>query len=92
MTKAEELFQRKVRDLGCIVCRTHMGVRSDCDVHHILDTGRRIGEMFVLGLCPRHHRYGANNSLYVSRHPHRQEFERRYGTELELLELTKRLA
>lgn len=91
MTRLEREFQRDVRDLGCIVCLVHLHLRSDCDIHHILRGGRRIGEMDVLGLCPSHHRSELNNAAIVSRHHWKAEFERRYGTEAWLLERTRQL-
>ncbi len=81
MTKSEKAHQDAIRSLGCIVCLIHVGVRSDCDIHHMLDGGRRIGEMHVLGLCPTHHRGGFNNPECVSRHPYKKAFEARYGSE-----------
>ena len=91
MTLAERQFQTRVRDLGCIACRV-MGVfGTPCDIHHILEGGRRMGEMFVLGLCVSHHRSELNNKHIVSRHHWKREFETRYGTELELLERTREL-
>jgi len=36
-----------------------------------------------------HHRSGHNTEEYVSRHPWKTEFERRYGTEMELYQQTK---
>lgn len=86
MTRDEKAYQDRVRDLGCIACHVSLGVRSDCDIHHILIGGRKAGEKHVLGLCPPHHRSGQRNEMYVSRHPYKAEFERRYGTERELLE------
>lgn len=91
MTKAEQAFQDSVRELGCIVCHVHLHTRSDCDVHHLLSGGRRIGEMNVIGLCEKHHRSGANNAGWVSRHPWRVEFVARYGTEESLLAKTNEL-
>ena len=89
MTNVEARFHRDIRELGCIVCRKYLGVMSDCDIHHILSGGRRKGEMYVLGLCPTHHRLGIRTENFVSRHPHKAEFERRYGTEAELLSATR---
>lgn len=91
MTKAEKEFQEAVRALGCIVCLIEMHVDSICEIHHMLDGNRRIGEMFVLGLCPSHHRYGLNNAIAVSRHPNKAAFVRRYGAEAELLAKTREL-
>ena len=45
----------------------------------------------TLSLCPNHHRMGLNNELIVSRHPYKAEFVKRYGTEIELLNILKDL-
>jgi hypothetical protein len=92
VTKAEALFQRAVRDLGCIVCWLDMGIHdSPCEIHHMLSGGRRMGEMYVLPLCPTHHRGGRNDSEVVSRDHNQRRFEARYGTEMSLLEKTREL-
>lgn len=91
MKKAEREFQDKVRALGCIVCRMRHHVFSPCEIHHCLSGGRRMGEMFVLGLCFEHHRSGRNDEEVVSRDHNQKRFEARYGKESWLLEQTKRL-
>ena len=91
MTKDEAAYQRDVRGIGCIACIVSLGFSSPCDIHHLLSGGRKIGEMFVLGLCPPHHRSGLNNDTVVSRHHWKAEFERRYGTEAQLLARTRAL-
>lgn len=73
-----------VQALGCIACRT-MGLSTPAEIHHVLRNGRRIGHHAVLGLCPAHHRSGRNDDEIVSRHPWKREFEKRHGTEAELL-------
>ncbi len=47
--------------------------------------------MNTIPLCYRHHREGVNNDMYVSRHPYKTEFVKRYGTEEELLQKVKDL-
>ena len=42
-------------------------------------------------LCPNHHRSGHNGDDFVSRHPWKKEFERRYGSEWELYEQVKQI-
>lgn len=91
MRKAEREFQDKVRQVGCICCLIDFGVRSDCDIHHMLSGGRRMGEMFVLGLCPTHHRSGRNDAEVVSRDQNQRRFEARYGTEESLLSAVRKL-
>jgi hypothetical protein len=88
---AEAKFQDQVRQLGCIICRLFHGVFSPCEIHHMLRGGRRMGEMFVLGLCPTHHRSGRNDDEVVSRDQNQRRFEKRYGTEESLLSKTREL-
>lgn len=91
MTLVQAYFQSQVRQFGCIVCHLFLHVHSPAEIHHILNGGRRIGEMAVLGLCAPHHRGGFNNDECVSRHPYKSAFTRRYGTEDSLLQRTKEL-
>jgi hypothetical protein len=73
----------------CVVCRVYgMGDRP-AEVHHLKDGDRRMGHLMSIGLCYEHHRGGAGEGPFISRHPYRARFERAYGTELDLLELTK---
>ena len=81
MTKAERLYQAAVSENGCIVCHLDLHEHSLCEIHHRLSGGRRMGEMFVLGLCPTHHRSGLCNQFVVSRDHNQRRFEERYGTE-----------
>lgn len=81
-----------LQDLGCIVCLNEFGVRSPPDIHHIHKNGnRRVSDLHTIPLCPNHHRSGVNNSMYVSRHPWKTEFEKRYGSEWDLWEQVKQL-
>ena len=92
MKKIDRWFQ-SLQDLGCIVCLNEFGVRSPPDIHHIHKNGnRRVDDYHTIPLCPNHHRSGVNNSMYVSRHPWKSEFEKRYGTEMELLEQVREKA
>ena len=86
MTKAERQYHDRVRENGCIVCRLDLHLFSHCKIHHRLSGGRRMGEMFVLGLCPSHHRGQQNTQFVVSRDHNQKRFEARYGTEAWLQE------
>lgn len=88
-TKAEREHYAKLSELGCIVCiRLGIGY-SPAEVHHIR-TGAGIGQKSeyknAIPLCPLHHRIGGYG---VALHAGQKEFEKRYGTETELLKLTK---
>lgn len=82
----EAAWMAQVAAYGCIVCRQQHGIQVPAEVHHILSGGRRMGHLFSIGLCPAHHRGGAGDGLFISRHPYKARFEQAYGTELELLE------
>lgn len=81
----------RLQDIGCIVCLNEYDIRSAPDIHHILRGKGRIDDFHTLPLCPNHHRMGVNNAEYVSRHPWKNEFEKRYGTEMELLEQVREI-
>jgi len=78
-TKAEKKWMDWIIQHGCVICR------NPAEVHHVLRGGLRTGHLDSLPLCPEHHRLGANDDQVVSRHPWKREFEKRYGTEQELL-------
>ena len=88
LTKEEIAWFKAISDLGCIVCRLN-DIYSPADIHHILRSGRRQTHLETIPLCFTHHRSGLNNAVAVSRHPHKREFEKRYGTENELFKQCK---
>ncbi len=82
-----------LQDIGCIVCLNELGVRSQPDIHHLHRNGnRRVDDFHTIPLCPTHHRSGLKTKQFVSRHPWKAEFEKRYGTEWELFEQVKEIA
>ena len=85
-TKAEKAWMQAVAAFGCIVCYLQGREYVPCAVHHLLSGGIRRGHMDTIGLCdPGHHQNAPAGSGEVSRHPNKAEFEKRYGTEDELL-------
>lgn len=79
-----------VVEWGCIACRLDGWLPRPTAVHHIVVGGRRMGHLFSIGLCdPGHHQNGGQFGL-ISRHPNKARFEAKYGTELELLAMTKK--
>ena len=92
MRKDEKRWLDAICRLGCVVCLVEGLGKSPAEPHHLLlKSGRRMGHMFTIPLCPLHHRSGRNDEKCVSRHPYRDQFERRYGTEASLLERTREL-
>lgn len=87
----DKVYMGLVAELGCIVCRNMGFPDSPAEVHHIksgVGMGQKSSNFDVIPLCPVHHRNGDYGTAY---HRGPKEFEKRYGTELKLLEQTKEL-
>lgn len=87
--KAEREHMGVVAGLYCIVCRNLRLGESPAEVHHVrflAGGAQRSGNLDTIPLCPMHHRLGGWGIAY---HAGPEEFERRYGTEAELLEKTR---
>lgn len=89
-TVAEQAWMDAICEIGCCVCiRVGLGATPG-EPHHLLtDGGRRISHRQTICLCPSHHRGGLNNEIVTARHPWHKRFERRYGTEQELMRWTE---
>jgi hypothetical protein len=89
-TKAEREWMDSISSLGCIACRVIGIAGVPGAVHHLLSGGRRIGHLSTICLCdPGHHQNPPTGSGKIPRHPFKARFERTYGTEAQLLEMTK---
>lgn len=78
----------RVAALGCIVCRQLGYGYSPARVHHIKEecgAGQRQSDYLTIPLCPTHHTDGGPGVAY---HAGFRQFERIYGTELDLLAAT----
>lgn len=87
MKKAEREYLNKVASLGCIACSILGYPDSPAEIHHILHgmgMGQRNNNYNVIPLCPTHHRQGPS-----AIHNSAVNFERDFGTELELLAIIK---
>lgn len=88
-TKAEKVHMNKVAALGCIACRVIGYEDTPPELHHIRSfsgIGQRGSNFDVIPLCAHHHRMDKN-----AIHQSKVNFERDFGTELELLEMVKGL-
>jgi hypothetical protein len=84
-TKKEKAWMDAITRYGCIACRIDgLGFRAAA-VHHILRGGQRMGHLFTLPLCDPGHHQNPTLSGMVARHPTKARFEKKYGTEAQLL-------
>lgn len=74
----------KVQQLGCIVCANRGFPDVPAEIHHTRGKTVKDAHLYVLPLCPSHHRFGGHIEP-ISRHPYKKRFEDAYGTEAELL-------
>jgi hypothetical protein len=83
-TKEEKKWMDKVAQLGCFVCQ------RPATLHHIRNNGkgnvgmgRRSSHFEVIPLCHEHHQ--GNTGIHLDK----IKFEKKYGTEKEILDLVK---
>jgi hypothetical protein len=84
-SKEEKEYMDKVQQLGCIVCANRGFPDVPAEIHHTKGKTVKDAHLYVLPLCPSHHRFGGHIEP-ISRHPYKKRFEDAYGTEAELLE------
>ncbi|WP_330114095.1 Ref family recombination enhancement nuclease [Pseudomonas sp. JS3066] len=73
-----------VSGVGCIACRVEAGEFNDfCSIHHIDGRTKPHAHWNVLPLCAAHHQTGGEG---VAFHHNKARFEKRFGTQRELLE------
>lgn len=90
MTRDEKDHLERLAELGCIVCLEHYSCWSPAEIHHPRagqGMGQRASNYEAIPLCPAHHRTAGYG---VSIHSGQKEWERRFGTELELLAIVRR--
>jgi len=91
VNKDERKHYEKLSQVGCIVCRNLGFGYSAPHIHHIrhgVGLGERSHWSLAIPLCPLHHQHGGHG---VALHAGQKTFEKKYGTELELLHQTLEL-
>ncbi len=97
MTKADEDHKARLREMGCIVCRLHLHVYTPAVPHHLREqTGAalRASDLEAIPLCPPHHQFADGTAKFhgeIGYHFSPETFERRYGTQRELLNIVTEL-
>ena len=87
--KDERNHYDKIAQLGCIVCRNLGYGFSAPHIHHIrhgAGMGQKSHYLDAIPLCPNHHQHGGYG---VALHAGIKEFEKKYGTEKDLLNKVK---
>ncbi len=72
-------YKNIVAEMGCVVCY------RPAELHHprtFAGCGTRAHDLFVIPLCPEHHRTGG---VGVAIHCGKKTFESIYGTEIDLM-------
>ena len=101
-TKAQLERWRVMQEVGCIACCLDQRAGVPADIHHVLSGGRRISHSSTLALCSYHHRSVKPNNTKLTDKQFKEvygpaldanpkEFQQRYGTQQELLEIQEAL-
>lgn len=93
MNTKERQHLSKVAAFGCIACYRQGTPGTPCEIHHPragTGIGQKASHFDAIGLCPPHHRGTAGLSI-PSIHGSKNAFIAEFGTEAELLELSKTL-
>lgn len=79
--KREREWMNKIGNFGCIVCYNNGIGDTPVSIHHIDGRTKKGAHYLTIPLCGLHHQgeYG------IGIHSGRAEWERRYGTQMELL-------
>lgn len=89
VTAAEKaLWNRMATEVGCIACLVDGLFNPYVSIHHINGRTKPGCHRKVLPICAGHHQDGTGeDKTLIAVHPYKKQFERRYGTQYELLAL-----
>lgn len=88
-SKSEKEHWNRVSALGCIACLQD-GIFNDyVSIHHCDGRTKPGAHKKVLALCSSHHQTGGQEAPAI--HPYKARFEKKYGTQFELMEKTAKL-
>lgn len=90
MKKSESEHLNKVQEIGCIACIVMGHHGTPAEIHHLrkgVGAGQRSNHYRAIPLCPYHHRTGGHGNAI---HAGQKTFEKKFGTEEELLEKTEK--
>lgn len=100
ITAAERAHMERVRELGCCACsKFGLIYFAPIELHHLILGNQRMGHLFVIPLCPPHHRrvpFTLYQELLIPQEARvsiaggSRAFARHYGTERGLWEKVQR--
>ena len=80
---AEKVLWDRLAALGCIACMKEGRYNPHVSIHHVDGRTKPGCHLLVLPLCAPHHQDDGSGALAV--HPWKARFEKRYGSQLELV-------
>ena len=89
-SKEDREHLTKLAEVGCIVCRLELSVFTPAEIHHIRagqGLAQRASDKDAIPLCFHHHSAQGVDGF----HKHPKTWQEAHGTELELLDQTRRL-
>lgn len=79
-------WDRLAKEIGCIACLKDGNLNTHVSIHHIDGRTKPGCHSLVLPLCGPHHQQDDTDPAgRVAIHPNKARFERKYGTQEELL-------
>lgn len=86
MTNEEKAYQNAVAELGCIACMLDGRLNNYVSIHHVDGRTKPGAHMKILALCFPHHQGGTKFEPSV--HPWKRAFEKKYGSQETLMQMT----
>lgn len=80
---AEKVLWDRLATLGCIACMKDGRYNPHVSIHHVDGRTKPGCHQLVLPLCAPHHQDDGSGALAV--HPWKARFEKRYGSQLDLV-------
>jgi hypothetical protein len=81
----KEFWSRLATEVGCIACRLDGQMNPLVSIHHIDGRTKKGAHSLVLPLCAGHHQDGTGVAGLIAVHPWKARFERKYGSQMDLL-------
>ena len=82
----ERRFMDAIASLGCLACAKDGNVNPWISLHHIDGRTKPDAHLRVIPLCAGHHQQGTGeDKSMIAVHPYKAGFERRYGSQMDLL-------